>query len=144
MARFFLIVCFVVLAWTSHGQIIYDLPETVVKKIDEKISVNGNAKCVIILSKRDSSKYSISIDSDFSSSEGSKIFKEKLVDQTNRFVKVGEKMIPLITWDDIYLADYGDVYYPEAKNEKRRKGKRKIDFISDAPLVVFDLSGKIY
>lgn len=128
----------------SSAQIIYDLPETVDKKIEERISKNPDGKYVIIFSERDSSRYGISISDDFSKVESFKLIQETLVEKTNRFVKIGNNMIPLITWNDIYFADYGTVYYPDAKSEKRRVGKRKVHFTSDAPVIEFDASGRIY
>jgi len=144
MIRFILILGLIAFGCKSNAQIVYDLPESVIKKIDERILEKRDQKYLVLLSRRDSSKYSISIEQISSNVESFKIIQETLVDKTNRFVKVKDMMIPLITWDDIYLADYGRVYYPDAKNEKRRVGKRKVNFVSDTPLIVFDLSGKIY
>jgi hypothetical protein len=135
---------FTMLSCTSSAQIFYDLPESVMKKIETRISGDPNGKYVIIFSRRDSARYSISVSDDFSKVESFKLIQKTLVDQTSRFVKVGTNKIPLITWEDIQLADYGTVVNPNAKSEKRRVGKRKILFTSDAPLIVFDVSGKIY
>jgi hypothetical protein len=132
------------LSLTASCQIIYDLPETVDNKIEAYISKNPTGKYVILFSQYDSSRYGISISDDFSNVESFKLIQETLVDKTCRFVKTSNNMIPLITLDDIQFADYGTVNYPDAKNPKRRVGKRKVIFTSDAPVIEFDASGRIY
>lgn len=134
----------IVLSYAVNAQhIVYDFPQSVVQKIDKHITwYPDTTKFAILFSPMDSGRYSISILKDIALS--SKEINETLVQKTNRFVWVNKVLIPMITWDDIKFADFGTVYTPESKSEKRKVGKRKIHFISDDPLIIFDSSGKIY
>lgn len=130
---------------TKAQQLIYDLPASVTKKIDQHISqYSDTTKFVILFSSMDSAKYRVTIMEDFSKNPSFKDVNETLVQKTNRFIRVNETLIPFITWEDINFADFGTVYTPESKSEKRKVGKKKIIFTTDAYGVTFDSSGKIY
>jgi hypothetical protein len=123
-------------------QIVYDLPQPVVNKIFQQISASPDtAKLAILLTSLEQGKYKVSILDRLSAH---KDINETLVKRTNRFVKVNEILIPLITHEDIAFADFGTVLTPESKNEKRRVGKKKIIFTDDSKGITFDRSGKIY
>jgi hypothetical protein len=131
------------LSCSSKAQnIVYDFPESVIQKIDKHISFYPDTtKFAILFSALDSGKYRISILQDL---WGLQDINQTLVQKTSRFVRVNKALVPLITWEDITFADFGTVYTPESKSEKRRVGKKKIVFTDDSPGIIFDKSGKIY
>jgi hypothetical protein len=137
----FSVACF--LSCSSKAQqIIYDFPEAVVQKIDKHISFYPDStKFAILFSPIDSGKYRISILKDL---WGLQDINQTLIQKTSRFVRVNKTLVPLITWEDIMFADFGTVYHPESKSEKRRVGKKKIHFTNDDEGIIFDKSGKIY
>ncbi len=66
---------------------------------------------------------------------------EKLIKQTNRFVRIDSLLIPLIFDLDITFADFGDVP-PRTLNGK--SGKKKILLTIEHFLIIFDGGGRIY
>jgi hypothetical protein len=50
---------------------------------------------------------------------------KRLIQKTNRFVRVSKMLVPMIIMNDITFADFGTVYTPESKSNKRKSGKRK-------------------
>lgn len=143
MYKFFPVIFIVCLSCSAGAQnIVYDFPESVVQKIDKHISwYPDTTKFAILFSSLDSGKYRISILNDLTSH---KAINETLVQKTNRFVRVHNILIPMITTEDITFADFGTVYTPESKSEKRKVGKKKILFTDDSKGITFDKSGKVY
>ncbi|AYB33644.1 hypothetical protein D4L85_25025 [Chryseolinea soli] len=137
----FLIVTFAV----NAQRIVYDLPKSVVKKIDQHISYYpDSAKFVILFESIEPAKYRIAILNDFSNTPNFKDIDETLVQQTSRFIRVNDLLIPMITSEDFLFADFGTVYTPETKSEARKVGKKKVVFTNEEKGITFDASGHIF
>jgi hypothetical protein len=143
MYRYFVVIFVLCASCSAKAQhIVYDLPEPVIQQIDKHISFySDTTKFAILFSSLDSGKYRISILKDLWSF---KEIDETLIQKTNRFVRVNKMLVPMITRDDITFADFGTVYTPESKSDKRKVGKKKIHFTDDSKGIIFDKDGRIY
>lgn len=122
-------------------EIIYDFPESVTKKITTYISnFSDTVKFAIQLNAIELNKYVASVMSeDRSNSEGSKLISEMLINKTNRFVRVGDRLLPLITAEDFVFA-----YLGSGGTRKGKVGRKKVIQNFDGYSITFDTTGRIY
>jgi hypothetical protein len=126
-------------------KIIYDFPSSVTEQIRSHNSkYNDSTKFFVLFTVEKSERYAVTI-VDFSlTTPNLGLINEVLVSKTNRFARVGNKLIPLVTREDLEFADFGTEETPNSKSEKRKIGKRKVIFNSEHFTITFDKSGKIY
>lgn len=123
------------------SQIIYDLPVTVTDKIKAYTSrFSDTTEFAIQLSIDSTNTYTVYVlEKDNSNSDGAKLVNEMLIGQTNRFVRVGEKLLPLITAEDFIFA-----YLGPGGTRKGKMGRKKVIQNFDGYSITFDSSGKIH
>jgi len=140
---FFLVV---ISAVVNAQEIVYEFPKSVCEKVQEHISHYGDTvKFVALFHVEDSGKYSLTImKNDFAKNPNFKDINDVLITKTSRFVKINSVKMPMITGEDFIFADFGTVYTPESKSEKRRVGKKRPMFISEDWNITFDRTGRIY
>jgi hypothetical protein len=131
---------------TKAQEINYEFPKQVTDKIQEHISHFGDtSKFVALLNVEEAGRFSLTVmKDDFTKNPSFKDITDVLITKTNRFVKINNTKMPLITGEDLIFADFGTVYSPDSKSEKRRVGKKRPMFISEDWRIKFDRSGKIY
>lgn len=127
-------------------RIVYDLPNPATKKIQEYVAqLKDTTGLAALMDKLPDGIYLLSIlEKDNSGSEGSRLINELLINQTSRFIRVGNFYIRLITAEDFIFADLGTVAYPTEKTGKRKVGKRKVLMNHDGFTIKFDSAGKLY
>lgn len=129
----YLIIVFSLITFATNAQIIYEFPKPVIDKVQEHIShFSDTVKFVALLNVQEDGKYSLQVmKDDFTRNPNFKDITDVLITKTNRFVKINNVKMPMITSEDFLFADFGTVYTPESKSEKRRVGKKRPMFISE-------------
>jgi len=125
----------------NSQEIIYDLPEGVTKKIEAYISnFPDSVKFAIQLDAIESNKYvAYVMAEDRSNSEGAKLVNEMLINRTNRFVRVGNRFLPLVTAEDFVFA-----YLGSSGTRRGKVGRKKVMQNFDGYSITFDTTGRIY
>jgi hypothetical protein len=127
-------------------EIIYDFPKSVADKVQQHISqYSDTTNFVALLNVENDGKYLLTVmTDDFTIKSNFKDITDVLIKKTNRFVKVNDVKMPMITGEDLIFADFGTVSTPDSKSEKRRVGKKRPVFVAEDWSISFDRAGKIY
>lgn len=138
---FFVACCLLLSSAAKSQQIVYDLPVTVTDKIKAYTSkFSDTTQFAIQLSVDSANRYTVYVmEEDNSNSEGARLVNEMLIGQTNRFVRVREKLLPLITSEDFVFA-----YLGPGGTRKGKVGRKKLIQNFDGYSITFDTSGRIY
>ncbi|HEU5291450.1 MAG TPA: hypothetical protein VFU05_12460 [Cyclobacteriaceae bacterium] len=145
--KIYIIVFLIFISTAADAQeIIYEFPKSVIDKVQEHIShYSDTSKFIALFHVEDDGKYSLTImKDDFTKDPNFKDITDVLVNKTTRFVKINNVKMPMITGEDFIFADFGTVYFPESKSEKRRVGKKRPMFITEDWSITFDKTGRIY
>jgi hypothetical protein len=129
---------------TKGQHIVYDLPVSVTKKIQDHINEYKKelhkSDFVVELSTLDGGKYLVSIiPNDFLRNDSIDLIYHVLIKHTNRVVRINSLLLPVITSEDFLFADFGKV-----KMKDGRMGRKKIVFTTESYTIKFDRNGEIY
>ena len=91
------------------------------------------------LSTEDNGRYFLSLTEYTEKDENFKLIKEKVVQKSNRLLRIGKLDIPIFLSLDLEFADLGSEKLPNG-----RIAKTKVLHISDGFSITFDRSGVIY
>ena len=124
-------------------KIIYDLPKEVTEKADDFLRKQKGSYS-ILFSSLDSGRFSISFLKVDNSDKNFELINSKLIQRSNRFLRVKDMLYPIITREDLQFADFGTENTPNSGSHHRRNGKIKVHLTSDEYSITFDKTGIIY
>ena len=126
-----------------NSHIYYDLPESVTKHIKDhidnsKLESSHFAAHLFVNTDRNYVLTIINYNSK-GRSDSFKFFADRVIERSNRLIRVGKNEMPIITSEDMVFADIGSTEMSDG-----RVAKKRVLMTFDGYTIIFDRSGKIY